>query len=125
MKTYTSFLCTRKKPLLEIRPSDPFFSLSLFYYVLLSISYPVSLKQGDQIGRIFAYWVIVYYEHIYENYRNSQIFGLLFHGKSNGLHFDKKMMSANILGDFFTNSSGNPALSPESKLYWSIEASNV
>jgi hypothetical protein len=27
--------------------------------------------QGDQIGRVFAYWVIAYFGHFYENYRNT------------------------------------------------------
>jgi hypothetical protein len=34
--------------------------------------------QGDQIGRIFAYWVIVYYGQFYaKKYHRSKIFGLL------------------------------------------------
>jgi hypothetical protein len=36
------------------------------------------LNQGDQIGRIFAYWVIVYFWQFFENFRSSHILGLLF-----------------------------------------------
>jgi hypothetical protein len=34
----------------------------------------VSLWQGEQIVRIFAYWAIVYFEHFYENYRSGKNF---------------------------------------------------
>jgi hypothetical protein len=32
------------------------------------------LGQGDQIGRIFAYWSIVYFGQFFEDYRNSPNF---------------------------------------------------
>jgi hypothetical protein len=35
-------------------------------------------KQGDQIGRIFAYWVIVYFGNFSENDLSSSIFGVTF-----------------------------------------------
>jgi hypothetical protein len=38
----------------------------------------VDAVQGDQIGRIFAYWEIVIFGLFLENYRNRQKFGLLF-----------------------------------------------
>jgi hypothetical protein len=39
--------------------------------------------QGGQIGRIIAYWVIVYFGQFFENYRTSpKIWATFFHGKS-------------------------------------------
>jgi hypothetical protein len=35
-------------------------------------------KQGDQIGRIFAYWAIANLASFFENYRRSTNFGSLF-----------------------------------------------
>jgi hypothetical protein len=32
-------------------------------------------SQGDQIGRIFAFWAIVYSGQVFENNKSSQIFG--------------------------------------------------
>jgi hypothetical protein len=32
-----------------------------------------TLTQSDQIWRIFAYWVIVFFEHLLESYRSSPI----------------------------------------------------
>jgi hypothetical protein len=41
----------------------------------------VHLWQGDQIGRIFAQWVIVFFGQFLENYRSiTSIFGYFFHG---------------------------------------------
>jgi hypothetical protein len=34
--------------------------------------------QGDQIGRIFAFWASVYLEQFFENYRNRQNLGATF-----------------------------------------------
>jgi hypothetical protein len=36
------------------------------------------LNQGDQIGRIFAFWVIVYFEQFFENYKNNPNFCAAF-----------------------------------------------
>jgi hypothetical protein len=37
--------------------------------------------QGDQIGRIFALWVIVCFGQFFENYRSNPHFGIVFsHG---------------------------------------------
>jgi hypothetical protein len=48
--------------------------------------------QGDQIGRIFAHWVIVCFEHVIENYRNSPHFGsTYFHGKGFASILTKKV----------------------------------
>jgi hypothetical protein len=41
------------------------------------------LLQGDQIGRIFAYWVIDCFGQFFENYRSSPKFlATIFHGKN-------------------------------------------
>jgi hypothetical protein len=41
-----------------------------------------SVRQGDQIGRIFAYWAILFIGQLFENYRNSTFLGDTFpHGK--------------------------------------------
>jgi hypothetical protein len=34
-------------------------------------------KQGDQVGRIFAHWVTLYFKQFFENYKSSKHFGLL------------------------------------------------
>jgi hypothetical protein len=62
--------------------------------------------QGDQIGRNSPKWVIVYYGQLLENNRSSPHYcGTYVNARlimtKNGL--------GNILGDFFTNSSGHPA----------------
>jgi hypothetical protein len=38
----------------------------------------IGRRQGDQIGRIFAQWVIVYFGQFLENYRSSPNFGVTF-----------------------------------------------
>jgi hypothetical protein len=49
------------------------------YAKLISLTW----LQGDQIGPIFDYWVIVYYGQFYENYRNSpHLWAKFFHHKS-------------------------------------------
>jgi hypothetical protein len=35
-------------------------------------------KQGDQIGRIFAIWALVYFGQFFLNYQSNQYFWLLF-----------------------------------------------
>jgi hypothetical protein len=68
----------------------------------------VSNFQGDQIRRIFAYWVIVFFGKIVENYKSSpNIWVSLFQGKSVALSFPKNRLGY-ILADFFTKSSGHP-----------------
>jgi hypothetical protein len=47
-------------------------------------------KQGDQVGRIFAYWVVVFLVKCFENYRCSTNFwATFFHGSSSVLYFRK------------------------------------
>jgi hypothetical protein len=69
------------------------------------------LDQGDQIGRLFAYWVIVYFGQCFENLQKyiAQIFGLLFPRYQLCFSFDQKRLGY-ILGDIFKNSSGHPGL---------------
>jgi hypothetical protein len=46
--------------------------------------------QGEQIGRIFAYWAIVYTGHLFENYGSSPTFGdTILNGKSSVLMLTK------------------------------------
>jgi hypothetical protein len=68
----------------------------------------VRTNQGDQIGRVFAQWEIVYFGQWFKNYRSSAHFwATFFHGTSHVSILTKKMLGY-ILGDFFTNSSGHP-----------------
>jgi hypothetical protein len=66
-------------------------------------------EQGAQIGRNFAYWVIVDF---FEKYRNNcrtslHFWPTIFHGKSYVLILAEKGPGY-ILGDYFKNSSGHP-----------------
>jgi hypothetical protein len=70
-------------------------------------------EQGDQIGRIFAFWVIVYFGQFLENNKRSPNDWITFsHGKRY-LSIVTKDGFGNILGNifgaFFTSSSGHPA----------------
>jgi hypothetical protein len=57
--------------------------------------------QGDQIGRIFAYWSIVFVEQCYEKFSSSPDFwATFFQGKSYVLILAKKGLGF-VLGDFF------------------------
>jgi hypothetical protein len=69
------------------------------------------LNQGDQIGRIFAYWATIYLGHFDENYRKStNCLATFFHGKIHVLILTK-MDWASFLGNFFKKkSSGHPVL---------------
>jgi hypothetical protein len=65
-------------------------------------------NQGDQIGRIFAYWAIVFFGQFIENYRiSANSWATFFHSISYALIFTKKWFG-HILGNFFTHSSGHP-----------------
>jgi hypothetical protein len=69
----------------------------------------VAAIQGDQIGRILAYSVIVYFKQLFENYRSSATFwATFFHGYSYVVIFTKTWFGY-ILGDFCTISSGHTA----------------
>jgi hypothetical protein len=64
-----------------------------------------AFKQGDQIGRLFAYLAIIFSGKFFESCRSSQnlLSTYFFHGKSCVVcfNFDKRMLG-NILGDFFS-----------------------
>jgi hypothetical protein len=43
-------------------------------------------EQGDQIGRIFAYWMIVFFGYLFDYYkRNEKMRATLSHGESDAL----------------------------------------
>jgi hypothetical protein len=72
----------------------------------------MSPKQGDQIGRIFAQWEIIYFGRLVENRKSSPYFCATF-SLSTGLCICDilivtKIGLGYILGNFFTNSSGHP-----------------
>jgi hypothetical protein len=71
-------------------------------------------NQGDQIGRIFAYWSIVYFGQRLKHYRSSAKFLATFFPRY-VLILTKKWFGY-ILGDFFTNSSGHNDLSAKNQL---------
>jgi hypothetical protein len=76
-------------------------------------------EQGDQIGRIFAPWVIVYFGGFFENC----IFGSHVSMVKVLYKICQKSMLDHILGDFFTISSGHPDNEHEPEL--AILSSNV
>jgi hypothetical protein len=61
--------------------------------------------QGDQIVRIFAHWVIIYFRKLFGNYRSSPRFGpTLYNSLVNALpNLGRKWVGLH----FFTNSSGH------------------
>jgi hypothetical protein len=82
---------------------------SFFQFSQISI-YPLICKQGDQIGRIFAYWAIALFGQFFENFRwSTTIWAALFHGKSfvlnhqqpTGLHFGLRFFSQTHLVTLF------------------------
>jgi phosphatidate phosphatase APP1 len=63
--------------------------------------------QGDQIGRIFTYCVVVYFGQLLENYiQKYPTFLYFIPHLSLHMNFGKNGLGY-ILGDFFTNSSGH------------------
>jgi hypothetical protein len=65
-------------------------------------------RQGDQIGRIFVYWVIVYFGWFFLITEVAYIFlVLLSHGKLDEIILTKMGWAA-LWANFFTNSSGHP-----------------
>jgi hypothetical protein len=64
---------------------------------------------GDQIGRIFAHWAIIYFGQWFEKLQKENIFWAAFsHGTSYVFILSKKRVGLHF-GDFFKNSSGHPA----------------
>jgi hypothetical protein len=67
------------------------------------------LNQGDQIGRIFANWWIVFFgQFSFELQKLPKLLGNFFRGKGYALIWAIKGL-VNTLVDFSTNSSGPPA----------------
>jgi hypothetical protein len=67
-------------------------------------------EQGDQIGQIFAYLVIVYFGQLLKKIQKlHKIFGALFTMVKVTYYFWEINGLGYILGDFFANSSGHPA----------------
>jgi hypothetical protein len=65
-------------------------------------------KQGDQIGRFFAYLATVYFGYFFANYRRGPNYcATYFHGKSY-LKLLPKACRAAFWPIFFTNESGRP-----------------
>jgi hypothetical protein len=64
--------------------------------------------QGDQTERIFASWVIVFFGTFFNEKNRPKVYiGNFFRSKSYELILTQNGLG-NILGDFFTNSSGHP-----------------
>jgi hypothetical protein len=65
-------------------------------------------QQGDQIGRVFAPWAIVYFGEFLENHRSSQkLRATFFQCKNNVSILTKKSVGLHF-GHFFTKSPGHP-----------------
>jgi hypothetical protein len=77
-----------------------------------SISSSPAAQQGDQIGRIFAQWVIVYFGQLLKICK-SNVFGYFIHQFSLYINFDTNVLGY-ILAAFFTSSSGHTAAKVES-----------
>jgi hypothetical protein len=60
-----------------------------------------------QFGLIFSFLAIVFYGQILENYRSSPHFVATFSTGENCVSILAKNASGNVLGYFFTNSSGH------------------
>jgi hypothetical protein len=61
-------------------------------------------EQGDQIGRIFAQWVVVFFGQLLKIYKNSpQFWSTFYQSKDDLFIFTEKMVWA-----IFTSSSGHP-----------------
>jgi hypothetical protein len=61
------------------------------------------VNQGDQIGRIFAYWVIIFFGRFLKISEVAQIYGTTFSQSICSLFILTKNGLGYILGDFFTN----------------------
>jgi hypothetical protein len=73
--------------------------------------------QSDQIGRVFAHWAIILYVwySFFENDKVAKKIRIVFSTVNMiDFFFFDKTSSDNILGDFFTNSSGQPGPSLKS-----------
>jgi hypothetical protein len=78
------------------------------YRLVLAHNAKSGAGQCDHIGRIFAQWAIVYFRQFLKITEVAQKFwATLFQSADNVLILTKHGLG-NILGDFFTNSSGHP-----------------
>jgi hypothetical protein len=64
--------------------------------------------QGDQIGRIFAYWAILFFGQFFLTTEEAQFFGKLFSLVKNIVLFLTKTAQATFWAMFFSNSTGHP-----------------
>jgi hypothetical protein len=69
--------------------------------------------QGDQIGRIFAYWATVHFSKMFINYRRSQHSWTIILSKNYEVILTKKVDWATFWAIFFTNSSGRPVVNSQ------------
>jgi hypothetical protein len=67
-------------------------------------------RQGDQIRRIFAQWVILFFGQFFKFTKAARILGYFFPRLRLCIHFEKTgwAVCTYISGDLFTNSSGQP-----------------
>jgi hypothetical protein len=86
------------------------FRAIIFHYDNDVVLFSEDLDQGDQIGRIWAQWAIDYLVHFF-HYRGSQKLWATFFLSIYALWKNLTNLG-NILGDYFTNSSGHPDLDP-------------
>jgi hypothetical protein len=56
-------MSTKDRSTLSAGPKIIIFSMQFAAYI--------GMQQGDQIGRIFSFWAIVYLEKLFENFRKS------------------------------------------------------
>jgi hypothetical protein len=76
--------------------------------MLIEVNWSNQVKQGDQIGRIFAPCAIVFFEQFFEKYRSSHNFWVtLPHGKIYVLIVTNKGFGY-ILGDFLNKLIWSP-----------------
>jgi hypothetical protein len=79
----------------------PFWAVSGISFFILKLQQQIAILPmlvdvssstyiGDQIGRIFAHWAIVYFGQVFENYRSTQMFvSTNFDKKWLGIHFGR------------------------------------
>jgi hypothetical protein len=87
-----------------------------------ALSFPCN--QGDQIGRIFARWAIVYFGQFFENCRSSPNFrAAIFSGKNYALILTYNGL-VYILGDFFSSKTQLVTLLATIDMYATILRNN-
>jgi hypothetical protein len=67
-------------------------------------------NQGDQIGRMFVHWAIVFVGQFFQITEGAQMHAQLFSPRKKPcINFEKKLFWATFWAIFFTSSSGRPA----------------